>query len=148
MSRPASPAPCPATCDLIWPSKSKRWEAYVDLLLDTATATVDTGRRDSRKFTAYVEKFAHIPECPRDNVVERPCYMMPTIAEFTVCEECYDETIKPDRQRGTQLTTLFNTTPTPLPDGFSCQLYSDRMRRVWQQAVANNDLAFLRLRVA
>ena len=145
---PASPTPCPATCDLVWTSENKRCAAYVELLSDTAAATADTGLRDLRKLAAYVERFARIPECPRDVVVKRPCYTMPNVPEFTVCEECYGETVKPDRQRGAQLAAQFNATPTHLPDGFTCQLYSDRMRRVWQQAIANNDLAFLRLRVA
>jgi hypothetical protein len=72
------------------------------------------------------------------------CHAMPGLFEFTVCEQCYADVIRPDASRGVELASRFDTTPSAIPSGFTCQLYSDRMRRVWSETVATGNLEYLR----
>lgn len=87
--------------------------------------------------------------CPR-NVSSQilKCHTMREISELTVCGECYAAVIKPDVQKGLDLAKRIDTAPTPYPRGFTCQLYSDRMRRIWAEAAARGDIEFLRQKVS
>ena len=71
------------------------------------------------------------------------CYVMRDLFDLTVCEKCFTEVIKPDQDRGVELAKRFDTAPATMPSGFTCQVYSPRMRQVWAQAASTGDLAFL-----
>ncbi|KAK4118069.1 hypothetical protein N657DRAFT_584309 [Parathielavia appendiculata] len=72
------------------------------------------------------------------------CHTMPGVPEFTVCEQCYANVIRADAARGVELATRFDMSPSLTPSGVTCQLYSDRMRRVWSETVATGNLEYLR----
>jgi hypothetical protein len=76
------------------------------------------------------------------------CYTMRGLFEFTVCEKCYAEVIKTDLDRGVELARHFDTPPSVIPSGFTCQLYSARMRQVWAQAAQTGNLEFLAQKVS
>lgn len=69
------------------------------------------------------------------------CYVMRALSDLTVCEKCFAEVIKPDQDRGVELARRFDSAPSTMPSGFTCQLYSTRMRQVWAQAASTGDLA-------
>lgn len=75
------------------------------------------------------------------------CHTMPNLFEFTVCEQCYAEVIRPDVSRASELARQFDPNPSLMPSGFTCQLYSDRMRRVWSEAGSTGNLEYLRQKV-
>jgi len=142
---PASPSPCSATCDLVL--GTSRCCKYLDALTDAAAAAQNTGFRDLRPLANIIETYAAMPECRKGEVVKENCYAMSTISEFTVCPECYRDVVAADAQRGVQLAQQFGSAPTFMSAGFTCQLYSPRMRQVWQEAAMNNDIEYLRHRV-
>jgi hypothetical protein len=75
------------------------------------------------------------------------CYVMRDLFDFTVCEKCFAEVIKPDQDRGLELARRFDSGPSTMSSGFTCQLYSPRMRQIWAQAASTGDLAFLAQKV-
>jgi hypothetical protein len=75
------------------------------------------------------------------------CHTMQGIFDLTVCEQCYAEVVKPDAEKGVELARRFDPTPAVMPSGFTCQLYSPRMRQVWSHAAAAGDLALLQAKV-
>jgi len=68
--------------------------------------------------------------------------------DFTVCEKCFAEVIRPDADRGVDLARRFAPTPSVLSSGFTCHLYSDRMRRVWNEAASTSNLDHLRQKIS
>ncbi|KAH7627826.1 hypothetical protein B0T09DRAFT_359154 [Sordaria sp. MPI-SDFR-AT-0083] len=76
--------------------------------------------------------------CPRDYpFTSLRCHTMEGLFNFTVCEQCYKEVIEPDVRQGVELARRVDQTPAVMGGpGFTCQLYSDRMRRVWKEAVS------------
>ncbi|MCJ1366281.1 hypothetical protein MMC16_005409 [Acarospora aff. strigata] len=131
-------------CDLR--SDSKRFAGYVDRL-DAIANKADAERRPPRMglFVDYARNMANTRECSKDDMVlHQAWHIMPQIPQFTVCEECYDEVVWPAIDAGSPLAAKFNRSMQIVgPGGVSCQLYSPRTRRVFRDAVRNNDLAFL-----
>jgi hypothetical protein len=72
---------------------------------------------------------------------------MQGLFELMVCEQCYRDVVKPDADRGAELARRFDGNASAIPSGFTCQLYSDRMRRVWAEAVSTGDFEQLRQKV-
>ena len=140
-------SPQKRTCDLR--SDSKRFARYVDLLEEAANQAVDYRRPPNMlRFTGHVKKMALSYECGKDDLLlNRSWHIMPQLPEFTVCEECYNEVVWPAIRDGSTLASQFNRTlqvVTPPHMGVSCQLYSSRMRRVFQDAQERNDFYHLR----
>ncbi|KAA6406734.1 MAG: hypothetical protein FRX48_09457 [Lasallia pustulata] len=134
-------------CDLR--SGSKRFAIYVDLLEEIANRTVHTRKApDTRRFVDLARTMTLIRECPRDDmIVGQRWHIMPQIPELTVCEECYDEVIWPLIEAGSPLAGRFNRTlqlVAPSNVGASCQLYSPRMREVFEEACRRDDFTGLR----
>ena len=134
-------------CDLR--SDSKRFATYVDMLEEVANRAVHTRKPpDTRRFVDLARTMASIRECPRDDmIVGQAWYMMPQMPELTVCEECYDEVVWPLIEAGSPLAARFNRSMQPVAPpsvGVSCQLYSPRMRKVFEETCRRDDLVGLR----
>ncbi|KAK0725022.1 hypothetical protein B0H67DRAFT_607390 [Lasiosphaeris hirsuta] len=83
--------------------------------------------------------------CPRNLLsTTTKCHTMQGLFDLTVCENCYASVIKPDADRGVEMARRFEGNPSAMPSGFTCQLYSDRMRRVWSDAASTGDFEYLR----
>lgn len=99
-------------------------------------------------------------ECKKDCIlVDEPWHYIPSFPDFTVCEACYHSQVLPLARQGVALAIEFNRTPqmVPLnlafsppveaggvpPNSHSCQLYSRRMRKVWERAAREDDRAYL-----
>ncbi|KAF2258766.1 hypothetical protein CC78DRAFT_537579 [Lojkania enalia] len=129
---------------------SRRYPKYLDLLVD-----LDEDARLRRQpinlepFIQLARSNAFKSECRRDtSLYNKPWHFIPQLPEFTVCEECYDELVWPAMQKRSKIANLFSRTVMLVPgedqEGTSCCLYSGRMRRVWEECVANEDFRFLR----
>ncbi|KAK3388468.1 hypothetical protein B0T20DRAFT_364634 [Sordaria brevicollis] len=89
--------------------------------------------------------------CPRDYPsTTLRCRTMQGLFDFTVCEQCYKEVVEGDFNRGIGLAVRLGGAPAAAVGGagFTCQLYSERMRRVWKEAVNMDEpMGFEHLRV-
>ena len=86
--------------------------------------------------------------CPRKSPsTTLSCHTMRGLFDFTVCQQCYADVIQPDLARGVELARQFDTSPAAMPSGFTCQLYSERMRRVWSEAASAGDFNHLQKKV-
>ncbi|KAH3984091.1 hypothetical protein HBI56_075210 [Parastagonospora nodorum] len=135
-------------------TSSRRFPKYLDLLVELDREAQDLGQRPNiSRFIQLARENAFKDECAKDKAFFRkPWIFIPSLPEFTVCEECYDELIWPACQSKITATTiprLFNKTMQLVPNedpeaGSSCCLYSSRMRRVFDISVKEADFAYLK----
>lgn len=135
-------------------TSSRRFPKYLDLLITLDSEAQDLAQRPNiNRFSQLARDNALKSECTRDKVFSRkPWMFIPSVPEFTVCEECYDELIRPAYQSKSTATTIprpFNKTMQLVPEedletGASCCLYSSRMRKVFDISIKETDLPYLR----
>lgn len=133
---------------------SRRFPKYLDLLVELDAEAQDLNQRPNlKRFVQMARENSYKGECAKDkSYLSKPWHFAPSLPEFTVCEECYEELIWPATQSRTTPVTiprLFNKTiqlvPHEDPDvGSSCCLYSPRMRKVFEVAVREEDFQYLK----
>lgn len=128
---------------------SKRFTTYLSLLSDTAKHAEEYRRPPNMfRFIGLAHRIAGIPECSRDDMLlDQEWYFIPGLPELTVCEDCYDEAVWPAIKHDLPVATDFKRHPksvAPPHVGISCQLYSSRMRKVFQEACQKDDMQILR----
>jgi hypothetical protein len=148
----SSSAPQKYMCSLR--TSSRRFPKYLDLLVELDTEAQDRSQRPAiNRFVQMARDNAFKGECAKDKAYTRkPWFFVPSLPEFTVCEECYDELVWPACQSKSTPTTiprLFNKTIQLVPNedpeiGSSCCLYSPRMRRVFDTSVGEADFSYLK----
>ena len=124
-------------CDLR--VESKRFAKYVDHLEEISNQANFYRRPPNMlRFVQFAQKMSEFRECTRDDMVlDQPWHFMPHLPEFTVCEECYNDVVWPAAAAGSEVAGSFNRTLQMLPQspmGTSCQLYSERMRELFEGA--------------
>jgi len=144
----------------LYTTRNNRFPSYLDSLVsihESLPKGVLAKSSDMRPFTELVKYKTELADCPRDNMMKgKKWFFIPTLPEFTVCEECHDDMIVPimnNDYNDDDLTLRFHKTPQFLPLGWdgpsgmsteaSCTLYSPRMRRIFSKAVRNNDYKYL-----
>jgi hypothetical protein len=123
---------------------SKRFIHYFDAL-ETAADNASDSRYppDTVELAALVKRFAAVPECPRDMTLKNSYwYVITQLPEFTVCPECFDEVVHPGLEKAKAIPIMFNKA-TQRRETASCQLYSERMREIFEKAVNTNDYKLL-----
>ncbi|KAH9875095.1 hypothetical protein J1614_004583 [Plenodomus biglobosus] len=143
--------------DCSFRTSSRRSRTYLDLLVDLDTEARSLNRPlDVNRFIQLVRDNAYKGECCRNKaLIRKPWHFIPSLPEFTVCEECYNDLIWPamhSRVSQSTIPYLFNKTiqlvPGEDPDlGSSCCLYSPRMRRIWDMSVMEDDFSYLTRKV-
>lgn len=135
-------------------SGSKRFPKYLDVLVDIDEKAAITGKpkADLTPLIDLAKSYAYKQECQRDRIlVDQTWHFPPSLPELTVCEECFDDLIYPHMKKGPSIADKFNRTLQPLAPGLSdkstCQLYSLRMRRVWERSVEKGDWEYLKRKV-
>ena len=83
-------------------------------------------------FSKYVSEYAGVPDCPRNEAWKNRKWCRN--GQFTACELCYKEVLE-----GTSLASYLER--VLIPNEARCQMYSPRMRGLWQQACESNDLS-------
>ncbi|KAI9661371.1 MAG: hypothetical protein M1831_003104 [Alyxoria varia] len=141
--------------------ESNRLSEFLDKLVEIDTVARKTRRKpDTEKFIDLARQKAQVRECARDDMLDDEMWhFIPQLPELTVCEECYSTVVWPWITKGYSIAKKFHQTPQLLYNsrsggrnrsnsieesfGTSCQLYSDRMRRVFKRAVQDNDYPYL-----
>ncbi|KAI1608089.1 hypothetical protein EDD36DRAFT_104983 [Exophiala viscosa] len=108
-------------------------------------------QKDVQDFADYVRRISRHRECAKNNMLGNVSWhFIPELPEFTICEECYEEVVWPIRDRpiakdvSRTLKLVPNLRRSHSVPGTSCQLYSDRMRRIFHEAVSKNDFEGLK----
>ena len=131
-------------CDL--DCKSPRFERYMGILEDT-TLQSEGKRLGKTEVKSVVKDFRQVcryEECLRSVPLQgQAWHFIPQIPELTICPECFSTFVFPLRDR--PVASLVNRSMQLVPGTdarslISCQLYSERMREAFNNAVANNDL--------
>ncbi len=139
------PPNLPRVCDMRF--DSKRFIHYFDSL-ETAADTASDSRYppDTSELVSLVKRFAALPECPRDSTVSNSYwYIITQLPDFTVCPECFDEVVLPGLEKGKAIPLMFNKA-MQRKEAASCQLYSERMRGIFEKAVNGSDYKLLAAR--
>ncbi|KAH8694308.1 hypothetical protein BGW36DRAFT_384726 [Talaromyces proteolyticus] len=89
------------------------------------------GVNDFSIFHNFVARLAPLPPCPKDGPWTNRLWYCGE--EATICESCYEEAIRNTSLAGT--LTLQKRT-----EEFICDAYSPRMRRLWDEACAKNNI--------
>jgi hypothetical protein len=136
------------TCDLN--TQSKRFDSYLRLL-DAAALQYDVDRLrepNIKAFANYARNTARVRECTRDDMVlGQLWHFIPSLPEFTICEECFEQVVWPvaDQPVASGVNRTLQLVPgTQRNTGVSCQLYSERMRKKFLEAVKYADFEFLK----
>ena len=106
--------------------------------------------RDFQDLVDFIRRISRNRQCVKDTLLAtKSWHVIPELPELTVCEECYEEVVWPlrDRPIARDVSKTLKLVPTlrksSLP-GTSCQLYSERMRGVFRDAVSRNDFENLK----
>ncbi|KAF7874889.1 hypothetical protein EAF04_002063 [Stromatinia cepivora] len=136
------PSSIPRICDLRF--DSKRFVQYFDVLETTADdATYHNSSPDTRALAKLARKFSILEECQQStDLFDRHWYIITQLPGFTVCEECFDDVVLPELEDRKSIPLTFNKTPQRMENA-SCQLYSQRMRAIFQKACDSNDYMLL-----
>lgn len=110
-----------------------------------------TRPRDFQDFVDFVRHLCRYRQCQKDMPLGiQVWHVIPELPEFTICEECYNEVVRPVSHRPVArdvskfVVFLPNLLGCRIVHGSTCQLYSDRMRRVFLEAVTRNDFEGLK----
>lgn len=128
---------------------SKRFATYLNLLSDIAKHAEEYRCPPKMfRFISLAQRIAGVPDCSRDDMLlDQEWYIIPGLPELTVCEDCYDEAVWPAIKCDLPVATDFKRHPksvAPPYVGISCQLYSPRMRSIFQEACQKDDMQMLR----
>lgn len=140
-------------------TQSKRFLGYIEQF-DKASSHFTFNswmqKPDTQMIARYARRVANIQDCRRDTMLfSTEWHFMHSLPEFTICRECFEEVVRPlwDRQvanafpksaRLLPSTSMARDTKYVPAGATSCQLYSPRMRKVFTDAVMNNDFETLR----
>ncbi len=135
-------------------TSSPRSAKYLDLLVELGTEAESSGQLpDLNRFIKLVRESSFKGECARYKpLFRKPWHFIPSLPEFTVCEQCYDEVIWPATQSKTTsspIPHMFNKSIQLVPGedsdvGSSCCLWSPRMREVWRETIKYDDFSYLK----
>jgi hypothetical protein len=140
-----SDTPGTGTCDIL--ASSGRTTSYIEALMNAESTAQETeSDADMDVLKNFVFRFAGLAECAREEIAVGNVYSIPQLPVFRVCEECHEQYIRPNASAGSQIALSFGA-PVYAAEGFVCQLYSERMQKLWLTAVANNNMNYLRYKV-
>jgi len=139
---PLAPTDCQATCDLR--GNGSRTISYFTHIFDIHAAARKTGRRDITPLANYIELVASVPECrKRDPTATKPYYVINTVFDFAICTACYQETVYVNLHKR-NYPCIAEVTEGKSEGNYICDLYSPRMRQLWDEANERGDLAQFR----
>lgn len=131
-------------------ASNNRFPLYLDYLTSLHEPAFCLNRLpDVSSFISLVRHKTMLHECSRDDMLyNQRWHFIPSLSPaFTVCEDCYDEVVDPHVQTDSDVAMRFNRRTQLVhgegEGGLSCQLYSPYMRRVFKQAVKDNDMRYL-----
>ncbi|KAL2025057.1 hypothetical protein VTK56DRAFT_59 [Thermocarpiscus australiensis] len=138
--------PSKGICELRFSPERKRFYEYLVLMEETSDRALS--RRAAPDIAQLADRIREISlneECLRNTPVpNRKWHVMQRIPEFTVCEECFDAVVWPmiEDEDDSDIPRNFYKSRQLVPVA-ACQLYSERMRRVFRRACRYNDFEYL-----
>ncbi|TDZ34582.1 hypothetical protein C8035_v010328 [Colletotrichum spinosum] len=140
--------PTRSSCAMHFNPDRKRFVMYFDALETTSDVALATAQAPNiSKLVSEIESLSLYTECCKDNpVFDQNWHVMQFLPQFTVCGDCFDEVVAPQLQDGNVIARNFYVKPQRI-DEATCQLYSTRMRAVFDKACRRNDPKYLELKV-
>ncbi|KAF9881078.1 hypothetical protein CkaCkLH20_01228 [Colletotrichum karsti] len=140
--------PTRGTCAMHFHPDRKRFVMYFDALETTSDVALATAQAPNiAKLVKDIESLSGYTECHKDNpVFDQNWHVMQFIPQFTVCGDCFDDVVAPHLKDGNTIARNFYVKPQRLEDA-TCQLYSTRMRAVFDKACRRNDANYLESKV-
>ncbi|KAL6910898.1 hypothetical protein GGI43DRAFT_391443 [Trichoderma evansii] len=131
-------------CSLQYTPQRKQFVLFFDAFETTSDKSYVTNRKvDVGDLSMMLTRLSTLNECREDRrVSDGYWYVMEYLPDFTVCGECYEDVVRPQRAEDNVIAQNFYMKPTKLPIA-TCQLYSPRMRDVFKRACRNNDPQYL-----
>lgn len=134
-------------CELHYVPERKRFFDYFEEMKTTSDKALT--RRTTPDLMELVDRIREISihdECLRNTPIPNyKWHVMERVPEFTVCEECFNSVVWPmieDEDNSSEMPRNFYKYRQTKPLA-ACQLYSDRMRRVFLEACKYDDFEFL-----
>ena len=159
------------------PSSGRRFGIFTEVLAEMSNQAHDSRKVvDTRQLIDHIHRLRDVRECRREKLLEDEYWhIIPSLEEFTVCEDCFQDVVEPKirqgssiagkferksrklrkreegSRRGSRSDDLANSDKTnkgkddedEIPKLLSCQLYSERMRKIFDEACASSDMKFL-----
>lgn len=140
--------PTRALCAMRFKPKRKRFVMYFDAMETTSDqARLEHEEPDLKSLAQEVERMAAVSECQEDTPIHNGYWhTMQFLRQFSVCGECFDEVVRPLINDDNVIARNFYMNPQRLPVA-TCQLYSPRMREIFQKACRWNDPKYLENKV-
>ncbi|CCF32614.1 hypothetical protein CH063_00836 [Colletotrichum higginsianum] len=140
--------PTRSVCAMHFNPDRKRFVMYFDALETTSDIALATTQAPNiGKLVTDIESLSVFAECSKDNaVLDQNWHVMQFLPQFTVCGDCFDEVVAPQLRDGNVIARNFYVKPQRL-DEASCQLYSTRMKTIFDKACRRNDPKYLEIKV-
>ncbi|KND93931.1 hypothetical protein TOPH_01820 [Tolypocladium ophioglossoides CBS 100239] len=139
------PEPTKDICALHFTPKRKQFVLYFDALETTSDkAFVANKAPNIADLARDLQQLSIGSSCREDSPVhDGYWHVMQFLPQFTVCGACFDEVVRPKLGDGNTIVRNFYMDPQRLPSG-TCQLYSPRMREIFQKACRRRDPGYLK----
>ncbi|KAK1977625.1 hypothetical protein LZ30DRAFT_252271 [Colletotrichum cereale] len=136
--------PTRSVCAMHFNPDRKRFVMYFDALETTSDLALATTQAPNiGKLVTDIESLSAFAECSKDNpVFDQSWHVMQFLPQFTVCGDCFDEVVAPQLKDGNVIARNFYVKAQRLEEA-SCQLYSARMRTIFDKACRRNDPKYL-----
>lgn len=140
--------PTRGICAMRFKPKRKRFVMYFDALEITSDqARLEQEEPHLMGLAMEVERMAAVSECQEDTPIANGYWhTMQFLPQFSACGECYDEVVRPLIKDNNVIARNFFKQPEKIPLA-TCQLYSLRMREIFQKACRWNDAKYLEAKV-
>ncbi|PFH62092.1 hypothetical protein XA68_15183 [Ophiocordyceps unilateralis] len=135
-------------CALHFTPKRKQFVQYFDAFETTSDRAFLTKKKPDVSGLARELRLLSVDRaCREDSLVQNGYWhMMQSVPEFTVCDACFDQVVRPRLEEGNGIARNFFTQPQRLAAA-TCQLYSARMREVFHKACRRRDREYLEVKV-
>ncbi|EHK27315.1 uncharacterized protein TRIVIDRAFT_34593 [Trichoderma virens Gv29-8] len=135
-------------CSLHFTPQRKQFVLFFDAFETTSDKSYVTNKKpDYGDLSMMLTRLSTLNECREDRrVSDGYWYVMEYLPDFTVCGECYEDVVRPQRTEDNVIAQNFYMKPTKLPVA-TCQLYSPRMREIFKRACRNKDPEYLEAKV-
>jgi len=133
-----------ATCDLMMLGYgTTRCLSYLDQIMEAGENSLKTGTLSITPLLRYFRKWGLVPICQRESKTNGgKCYTIPSVGpDWTACEECYLTHVEPVLSTSPVLRDITSSTPAT---GFTCTMYTPRLRSYFQAYLSTADAASLR----
>lgn len=129
-------------------SRDSKFLEYFDALENIADVSMMNRRPpDMQQLSDRLQYISTVARCPQDvPVFDRCWFFMRNLEDFTICKECFNSVVRPWIEQENKVAKDFYTFSNHQPVA-TCQLYSKRMRDVFDKACRRKDMIYLESKV-